>query len=717
MNKDKLTVGELVYKISGDMDNLKTELKKSEAELNKLKNAMEKTTETSEKTTKGFKTLGLAVTGFIAGFIVSRIKSIADQSLALATDRLEQETKLAQILRVSTNATDQQILSLKNQAEALEQVGVVGKDVITSAQAQLATFDLQAESIESLTPSLLNYLVAEKGANATRQDAQGLANGLAQALNGNFGALTRIGFVLDDTTKSMIENGTETERVTALSKVLDSTYAGLNERLAGSFLGTQIRVKRAFEDLKEDVGFALMPALKLLGEEFLGLTGEMTSGTERINILGREFFRIANILLVVGRSFKQLMSVAKIAFNGVQNTFLGGGVLILEGAKKVGQALGKNTDTIDGALVELTNSFDKNINQIGDAFDDIESNTESFNKAMSQALNPTDYQNITDATIEAFDAMKGSTTALGGASEDAGEKIEVFQQRMVGLIDSAKKAKVALEQDLANTFTKFGDSIKGNFEETIGSLAQLVVGAEDKIKELRERLSTTEDTDAQSQIKKEIKEQQEILKAREDFEERQASRIQAIKTKLEESGIDATKAGLDNLLTVRTLEEEIEEQRRIASLDEFTRFEEAQAKKLILLTDNLITEVSLTREKITKQEEYEAELTSYLLQQENARLSNTDQWAADTISKYKDVANELKSLLSLQSQIGNLRPITPIATPSIPSSVQSSAAGSSTTNNSTSINAPVTISGQQIQNLSATELSAILGFELKKFIR
>src|SRR5690606_11896936 len=119
-------------------------------------------------------------------------------------------------------------------ASALERVGIIGRDVITSAQAQLATFDLQSESIEALTPALLDYIAAEKGANATRQDAQALANGMAQALQGNFASLTRTGFVLDETTKQLISNGTESERVAALVSVLNSTYKDYNKTLGDS---------------------------------------------------------------------------------------------------------------------------------------------------------------------------------------------------------------------------------------------------------------------------------------------------------------------------------------------------------------------------------------------------------------------------------------------------------------------------------------------------
>jgi hypothetical protein len=47
----------------------------------------------------------------------------------------------------------------------------------------LSTFDLKAETIERLIPSIVDYVIAEKGATATTADFQERTNSLAQALN------------------------------------------------------------------------------------------------------------------------------------------------------------------------------------------------------------------------------------------------------------------------------------------------------------------------------------------------------------------------------------------------------------------------------------------------------------------------------------------------------------------------------------------------------
>jgi hypothetical protein len=177
-----------------------------------------------------------------------------------------QQVRLEHVLRTATGASAEQITLLNEQAKALEAVGVVSRDLITTAQGQFATFDLQAESIRRLIPAFLDMVVAEKGVNATTQDMISLANGFGQALQGNFQSLTQRGFVLDDDTKELIKNGTETERITALVKVLNSTYEGLNEAQRDAQSGT-VDLRNAKDELARTLGSQLNPAV----EQFSGM--------------------------------------------------------------------------------------------------------------------------------------------------------------------------------------------------------------------------------------------------------------------------------------------------------------------------------------------------------------------------------------------------------------------------------------------------------------
>jgi hypothetical protein len=174
------------------------------------------------------------------------------------------QTRLATILRNTGLATEEQIVALNDQATALEKVGVASASNINVLQGQLATFDLTADTIRDLTPAIIDYVIAEKGAAASAGDFQSAANGLAQALQGNFSSLSRVGFVLDDTTKELIANGTEAERTAALVEVLNSTYEGFNEIARETTEGQLVALRNGFESLKENIGRALLPAVNEL---------------------------------------------------------------------------------------------------------------------------------------------------------------------------------------------------------------------------------------------------------------------------------------------------------------------------------------------------------------------------------------------------------------------------------------------------------------------
>jgi len=201
-----------------------------------------------------FKVLTTAAAGVFGGLVAG-----AGLAVKAAAEAEANQQRLAQILTTTGKASREQIEALNDQADALERVGVVSGDNITVLQSQLATFDLQADTIQRLTPAIVDYVVAEKGASATAEDFKQMTNGLAQALNGQFGALTRVGFTLDDNTKEMIKNGTEAERSAALVEVLNSTYGGFNESLRGTTEGGMQAFRNSLGKLQEDLGKVLLP--------------------------------------------------------------------------------------------------------------------------------------------------------------------------------------------------------------------------------------------------------------------------------------------------------------------------------------------------------------------------------------------------------------------------------------------------------------------------
>jgi hypothetical protein len=236
-----MSATDLAIRIATTMD--ATGINKADKSVNNLQ----------KSTVKLGRALGVALsTAAIVAYGKSAVRAFANAEA--------QQERLVRLLKVGVGATDLQIESLNKQAKALENVGVVGAGTVTQVQSQLATFNLQASTIAALTPAILDYVTAEKGAAATTEEFKSATNGLAQALNGNFTSLTRVGFVIDQTTRDLIKNGTEAQRAAAIVQVLDSTYKGFNASLRDTAAGGLQLLSNAADTAKEAIGESLVDA-------------------------------------------------------------------------------------------------------------------------------------------------------------------------------------------------------------------------------------------------------------------------------------------------------------------------------------------------------------------------------------------------------------------------------------------------------------------------
>jgi hypothetical protein len=266
----------ILIQLQADISGLKKGLADAQSAIKGVDSSVKTASTGINNFTSTIKKFGvIAASTFGASQIVSFLKSAANASAQAEAA----QSRLATLLRNTNGATEAQIVALGDQAKALEKVGVVSADNITVAQSQLATFDLTAASIATLTPAILNYVTAEKGAAASADEFKQMTNGLAQAMQGNFASLTKTGFVLDKATKAQIANGTEMERSKAIVEVLNSTYAGFNENLRNTSQGAMQVAINDFNNLKQKIGSELVPVIT----QFVGtLTSKVLPALEML---------------------------------------------------------------------------------------------------------------------------------------------------------------------------------------------------------------------------------------------------------------------------------------------------------------------------------------------------------------------------------------------------------------------------------------------------
>lgn len=200
--------------------------------------------------------------------------------------------KLETIVLNQKKNTLANVEALKEQASALQKVGVYGDEVVMAAQAQLATFDLQGKSIEKVIPGLLDMLAAEKGITAGMEDAKNVAQGLGKAFNGQYEMLTKQGFIITEAQKRMIEFGNEEQKTQAITEILGTTYKGMNQALRDTFQGQMIAAKNTLGDFMELTGKFLVEHLQPIVARFNewmaamgGAQGMMDALVEKFNNL------------------------------------------------------------------------------------------------------------------------------------------------------------------------------------------------------------------------------------------------------------------------------------------------------------------------------------------------------------------------------------------------------------------------------------------------
>lgn len=210
------------------------------------------------------------------------------------------EAKLAQIAKTASGATDKQIQSLKDLASAQQKVGVIGDEVTIAGQAQLATFGLSTDAIAKLTGGMLDLAANTKGAEATQEDLMNTANLIGKVMDGQVGALTRVGVSLTDQQAELIKTGNEMERASVVAEVLNQNVGGVNEALRNTSAGGMAALRNSFGDLQEKIGEIIANAITPLVQNLTPLIDKIAEWIkENSDLVGKILAVTAGVLAFI----------------------------------------------------------------------------------------------------------------------------------------------------------------------------------------------------------------------------------------------------------------------------------------------------------------------------------------------------------------------------------------------------------------------------------
>ena len=458
-----------------------------------LKGAINELQKTSGDLGKSFVGMSGIMKGALAGVSVYGLVRGLQALTSSSIEASGAQHRLRQILTTTGGAVDNQVDQLLAQATALSKVGIASKESIVTTQAQLATFDLQAATIQKLTPAILNYVTAEKGATASADDFKSMTNGLALALGGQFGALTRVGFTLDDHTKKMISSGTESQRAEAIVKVLNSTYEGFNESLAKTPEGQIILLQREFAGLKDELGRAVLPTIlnfvdtirtqviPILQAFVSGLTGN-TSVTSALSesakkawawgytvlAIVRTIIAMKDQLIMFGAAIVAMWGVAKVVaaasaiYKVIKSMIVVYSALTAaSAAATAAQAAATGGISLVAAGVAATAA----LAMIGTAIYGANKAVEKYNKTLDEMPSLGEIMPGQDE-IDGLSDIAYNFDSVAGSADKAGKATDKYKDIIAGFKKQLDDANKVL-QDARNKFNDFAKSVADTFKSVI----------------------------------------------------------------------------------------------------------------------------------------------------------------------------------------------------------------------------------------------------------
>lgn len=190
------------------------------------------------------------------------------QSIDAAKDKLKADKLLETNLMKQANFKKEHIQMLKDEASALQDVGVVGDDVAVAGAGQLAIYKLKAEQIKTILPIIDDMVAKEKGFNGTQEDAIAMADVFGKAVEGKTKGLVKYGVSLTDAEEKLFKTMKREQRAEFLNKKLTAAIGGTNKVLRETDEGKIVAAKGAWGDMQAELGKKLMPKLGAIAEWF-----------------------------------------------------------------------------------------------------------------------------------------------------------------------------------------------------------------------------------------------------------------------------------------------------------------------------------------------------------------------------------------------------------------------------------------------------------------
>ena len=522
--------------------------KRSLQVLLELKDKFSKEMIKAQKSVSSFGSTTAKIGGILAGaFSVMAIKNFTSESLRMAQAQQVSEEKLASAISNVRGAREGDFEALLNQATALQRVTAIGDEEIINNQALLATFQLNGDAIQQLIPRILDMGAANAKTGQLTMDLQSATMAVGKAFTSGVGMLSRYGIAMSDAQKKAFGLADEEEKLRILTEVLDDNFKGASETIGQTFAGRVARAKNNINDLKEGIGFALMPTLAGLVENIIGSSESMKENNEWVNNLAKSIYRGANIFIVFGKSIKlivstlvafldTLFSVVKVVWafdTDVVKAFWHIKDNVMGIIKAIGLALSGDIKgsveafkgLVSTAFENTTSEMDKIKNNTAGWSQELGDQYEGLGESMRKAIDLEGFKPIEKASVSAYKAIKDNTDKVGEELEEQGEdtlkladKYKDLQEKasdnLYELAKDHEKNLSSIRQNIDETKASIEDlnaSFEGERKSDVQRVAEEVISTEEKIADLKSQIEEETNQDKRKQLQDELSTQEQAM--------------------------------------------------------------------------------------------------------------------------------------------------------------------------------------------------------------
>ena len=214
--------------------------------------------------------------------ITQGIRGLCDEVEKYTSAYAQQEVaerQLAQVMKNTMDARDEDVESIKKLCAAQQELGVIGDEVQLAGAQELATYLEKKSSLEQLIPVMNDMLAQQYELDATQENAAQIATMLGKVMEGQTQALSRYGYSFTEAQEQILKFGTEEDRAAVLADVVSQSVGGMNQALAQTDSGKAKQLANTIGDIKEEVGacvVSLQPFLSTLSEIGLSVQGIMS---------------------------------------------------------------------------------------------------------------------------------------------------------------------------------------------------------------------------------------------------------------------------------------------------------------------------------------------------------------------------------------------------------------------------------------------------------